>query len=687
MKAKNKSVIYWKWDDATLESDLAGKIEDLCSRMDVGSVFIGLHWIKHRFLDPEVQQALGLCCRELHSRGVRLISEACPRNEAATFFEQHPGEVAYVTTATEVALDGEGRGQALVDTTPIPHYWRVIGHVKPAVLRAFLMNKTGDHRYAPGSAVAADETAELAPQDENHTLVRVDAGREAAGKTAVVFVGIPQPIPDLASDAFGEFYTRLLEPLKAMGADGVMSDEWGYDVIIRIEDEGADPDYYKKREIYFEHVTYSDNFARRYRQFCNRELKDDLLRFYYTEEGRRDLSVRCVNAYHAAFRDIMRRNDETMYSLCKEVMGPDTFYGVHPTWWGNNYLQNFEGFKNAFYWWEAKRDIAQTDEIVIMAIRTALAHKWGGDCWYNMWYSMGTRDIKTYYRDTWNSVRFSGRTHYLAYECPNEAVVLELKPEGLLESIEEMDAEVRMLDPVQNAMPDCRVLVLFGMQNALNWYYNDQTAPPWYPRHKVLSTVLECADRIFDQTLCDLVPTTEIENGSLFVDGGRVRYGSQEYDAVVLLGADSLSPACFPFLQKVDPARLIVAGEAREFDDGAPLTDACRAVLERGVRLPGLDCAEEIKKILRDWGIADNRFENGCVLQDGSLIFTAEGLEATHNPLTVQVKLGDLSVEFEGEDFLFLRHQNGAYAPLYPKGSCVLNGEAAESTTYGERHG
>ena len=685
MKAKNKSVIYWKWDDTILESDLRGKFEDLCSRMDVGSVFIGLHWIHHRFLDTEVQEALRLCCRELHSRGIRLISEACPRNEAATFFERHPGEVAFVTTATEVALDGEGKGQALVDTSPIPHYWRTIRHVGPTLLRAFLVEKTGERRYAPDSAEPADAAVRLRPAEENHTLVSVDAGAGAAWKTAVVFVGIPQPIPDLASDAFGAFYARLLRPLKEIGMDGVMSDEWGYDVIIRTKEAEGEPNYYKKPVIYFEHVTYSDNFARRYRELCGRELKDDLLRFYYTEDGRRERSIGCVNDYHAAFRDIMRRNDETMYRLCKEILGPDAFYGVHPTWWGNNFLQNFEGFKNGFYWWEAKRDIAQTDEIVLLAIRTALAHKWGGDCWYNMWYSMGTRDIRTYYRDTWASVRFGGRTHYLGYECPNEAVVLELKPEGLLEKIEEMDARVRLLDPVQNAMPDCRVLVLFGMQNALNWYYNDPPSPPWYPRHKVLSTVLECTDRIFGQFLCDLVPTTEVENGSLFADGGRVRYGSQDYDAVVLLGADSLSPACFPFLQKVDPARLIVAGEALTFDDGAPLSDACRKVLDRGVRLSSLDCAQEVIETLKGWGIAGNRFENGCVLQDGSLLFTAEGLEASRNPLSVHIRHGELSVDFEGEDFLFLQYRDGDYAPLYPAGVCRLNGAAVENTLK-ERH-
>ena len=675
MKSKNKSVIYWKWEDATLESDLAAKVEDLCSRMDAGSVFVGLHWVQRDFWDEKLQEAVALCARELHKRGRRLHVECCPRNEAAAFFQAHPEDVAYVTTATEIALNKDGRGSALTDTTPIPHYWRT-ARQQPALLRAFLLDKTGPRTYASGSAEGADGCVTLSPADDNRTLVAVDGGPGAAGRTAVVFVGIPQPIPDLASDAFADFYAAMLTPLKKAEADGVMSDEWGYDVIIRIEDESTDPDYYKKREIYFEHVTYTDNFARRYRRFCNRELRDDLLRFYYEEEGGRALCIRCVNAYHEAFRDIMRGNDEAMYALSKKILGPDTFYGVHPTWWGNNYLQNFEGFKNAFYWWEAKRDVAQTDEIVIMPIRTALAHKWGGDTWYNMWYSMGTRDIGTYYRETWNNVRFGGRTHYLAYECPNEAVVLELKPQGLLESIEEMDAEVRLLDSRQNAMPDCRVLVLFGMQNALNWYYNDNPAPPWYPRHKILSAVLETADRLFDDILCDLVPTSEIENGSLFVDGGRVRYGSQDYDAVILLAPDSLAPACFPFLQKLDASRFIVAGEAREYSDGTPLSPESLAVLEGGVRLNSLDCADQIKALLAEWEISANRFEQGCVLQDGSLIFTADGEKAVHNPLSVHIEHRGLRVDFEGEDLLFLQHEKGTYIPVYPRGDCRLDGVA-----------
>lgn len=213
------------------------------------------------------------------------------------------------------------------------------------------------------------------------------------------------------------------------------------------------------------------------------------------------------------------------------------------------------------------------------------------------------------------------------------------------------------------------------MQNSLNWHYNDQVSPPWYPRHKVLTPVLQCADSIFQQTLCDLVPTTEIENGSLTMDDGKVRYGTQTYDAVVLLGPDSMNAACYAFLQKVDGSRLIVAGEAKEFDDGTPLTAACAGILDRGIRLPDLNCPERIKGILRDWGIPDNRWADGCVLQDGSLIFTAEGEKAVGNPLRVKVCHGDLTVDFEGEDLLFLYRNDGTYMPVYPRGRCLLNGE------------
>jgi hypothetical protein len=666
----NKSVIYWKWEDSTLDSDIVGSIHDLCSRMNAQTVFLGLHWIKRRLDDKKLLDALSLCSSELHKLGRKLVVEVCPRNEGASFSKQHPKETAYLTTASESTLDDNGRGQLVIDTGAVPHYWRIADQKKPVLLAAFTLEKWKEHKFKANSCIRSDQTVRLRELEESRTCLEVDAGREAAGSTAVVFVGIPQAIPDLASEHLAGFYGNLLDKVKGVGIDGVMSDEWGYDVILGVEKETGATEPPKKPSLYMEHITYSDNFAEYYKELTGDKLLEDLIYFYYEEEGNRQKSIKKVNAYHKAFRKIMRSNDEAMYHLAKSKLGEETFYGVHPTWWGNNYLQNFEGFKNGYYWWEAIRDIAQTDEIVIMPIRTSLSHKWGSAYWYNMWYSMGTRDIKTYYKETWNNVRFGGRTHYLSYECPNESVVLELKPQGLLERIEEMDSVVRMIDSFQMASPDCRVLILYGMENSLNWFYNDQAAPPWRPRHKILSSVLECTDQIFKHFLCDLVPTSEIENGSLKVMNGKVSYGTQDYDAVILLAPNSLNSSCFEFLSKLNVSRLIVAGEAHEYDNGLKLMDSHLKLLEKGVRIQELYSPEEIISLLKEWNISPNRFEKGCVLQDGSLIFTADGNDALHNPLSVHENYHDLTIDFEGEDMLYIHKTDGNYQVIYPVGTC-----------------
>jgi hypothetical protein len=53
-------------------------------------------------------------------------------------------------------------------------------------------------------------------------------------------------------------------------------------------------------------------------------------------------------------------------------------------------------------------------------------------------------------------------------------------------------------------------------------------------------------------------------------------------------------------------------------------------------------------------GVAANRFEQGCVLQDGSLLFAADGARPTGNPLRIDVVHRGHRIEFEGEDFFFV---------------------------------
>ena len=695
----NQSIICWKWDDAAIEGDYLAKARELASRFHGDTVCIAAHWVKLPFNDPKLLECFRQCADYFHSIGKRLCVEACIRNEGEEFFKRYPSERAWLSHMVEAVLDEDGNAAVTLDVEPVYHYWRISGQNGPEmVLNAWALEKSGEACYAPGSCKniktcttieikkeAPDNEAAQAnavcrqvnyggeiKEDEGHgtnTLV-IQAGRENAGKTAVVMVGTPQPIPDLASEKLMDYYRIMLEAARDAHVDGVFSDEWGYDVILKIEEVNP----YDDNNLFLRHLSVSDAMDKAYsRRFPGYSLYEDLLHLYYAPLGQEEISVTAINRYISNLRGIMANNDQGMYKILKEIIGKDAFYGIHPTWWGSVDSLNFEIFKNGFYWWEAIRDIAQTDEAVIVPIRTALAHKWGSSIWYNMWYSMGTRDIKTYFRETWNNIRYGGRTHYHGFECPNEAVVLELRQPGLLEQLEEMDSRARMIEPFQTTSLDSRVLVLFGMEAVSNWRLCNKPHPNWAPQNVKLDQVLNTAAKLFDTLLFDLVPTTEIANGSLEFKNGHACYGTQTYDTVVLLMPESMDRSCYTYLSQLDPGKLLIYGEAHMYNDGEMLSGADKGILSgAAICEAAIPSPEQLAKDILSTGAEANRWENGCRFQDGSVIFTGSGEKNIGNPMELDCMIDGHHVRFAGEDYLFLHFKDRELRAFTPGDGCLI---------------
>lgn len=672
----NQSMICWKWDDSSIEGDYLAKARELAERFHGDTVCIAEHWVRRPFDDPKLLECLRECADYFHSIGKKLCVEACIRNEGERFFERFPKDVAWLSHMVETDLDGEGNAQVILDIEPVYHYWRVAGQNGPQkVLGAWTFDKCGEASYMPGSRKNIRDAVEIEISEKGGgsevcrqinygggikedaspvvNTLRISAGKENAGKSAAVMVGTLQPIPDLASEHLMEYYTIMMEAAKSAHVDGVFSDEWGYDVILKIEEVNP----YDDNHLFLRHLSVSDAMAARYAdRYPGYSLYEDLLELYYAPKGREEVSVAAINRYVGNLRAITAGNDLEMYDIMKKILGKDAFYGIHPTWWGSVDSLNFEIFKNGFYWWEAIRDIAQTDEAVIVPIRTALAHKWKSPIWYNMWYSMGTRDIRTYFRETWNNVRYGGRTHYHGFECPNEAVVLELRQPGLLEQIETMDSRVRMIEPWQTTQPDSRVLMLFGMEAVSNWRLCQVPHPNWAPQNKLLDKVLHTAAKLFDTLLLDLVPTSEIANASLKIKDGRAVYGTQTYDTVVLLMPESMDKSCYPFLASLDPQKLLVYGAYSCYNSGEPVSETDQKILERAFcQKTSIPSETEIAEHILATGVRANRWNNGCRFQDGSVIFTGSGEKNIGNELSVDTYIDGHHVQFHGEDYLFLR--------------------------------
>lgn len=664
----NRSVMYWKWDNDVLDpSVMKKKAADFLSRTKIGTVFLGTQWIQDHFHGERIGLAFRTAIDCLHAAGRKAMIECCIRNEGEPFYKKYGGEPAYLATFYEGEAAEDGTGTFRIPAEPVWHYWRKRGDDgEHKLLCAYRLTKTGAFRFS--SAVRCDRDVETrAVKNGEGYDIEISFRGAKKGETVAVCIGFPQATVDLAHPMLIPYFREMVEHAKELNADGVFSDEWGYDIILKI----VQPNPYDDTELNLRHVSYSEHFENRYRALTGKPL--ELLSLFYGEkEERRGV----VDGYLKTMRLLCTENEESMYAAVKEIMGRDAFWGVHPTWWGSVDSLNFEFFKNGFYWWDAKRDYAQTDEMVLYAIRTALAHRFASPVWYNMWYSMGTRDIKTYYTETWRNLRFGGRTHYLGYECPNESVVLELKPEGMLESIEEMDARVRMFDGVVS-QPDCRLLVMFGYEAVSNWAEIGMDLP-WLPQNPRLDYVLNTTNEIFQSVLCDLVPSYAADNRSLYLNkNGKAQYGTQEYDGVILLYGGGMSGEAKAFIEQLDAKKLAVCSDEKDSDWLEFLERLQTAGAKIYHKMPS---GGELISLAREaFGVPQNRFgDEGTVMQDKSVLFTAKGELPSGNPLTVNFEYNGSTYRFTGRDALWIDAE-GTRA-VYPEGELIRNGRVLPSS-------
>lgn len=647
----NRSALYWKWDSDVLDpAILQEKVRDLTSRTQISNIFIGMEWIRQDFRDPGISAAFRQAIASLHEAGRKAIIECCIRGEGVPFYREYPYDPAYLVTVFRGRADEHGA--LTLPHEQVWHYWRHEGdHGEHRVFRLYRVCPGGS--YQP---IREDSwRSEAVPADKGYQI-RVHGTGIQPDTELIAVVGFPQPIPDLAHPGLIPYFTKMVRHAAQLGADGVFSDEWGYSVILDIREVNP----YDDKNLNIRHISYSSHMEAMYREAWGESLMDTVISLFLPGHPQREAHI---DRYLQLLRQICTQNEAQMYAVVKRELGEDAFWGVHPTWWGHWEEQNLEFFKNGFYWWDAQRDYAQTDESVILPIRTALAHRFSSPVWYNMWYSLGTRDIRTYYKESWDNLRFGGRTHYLGYECPNEAVVLDLRPEGLLESIEQLDQRIRLFDTV-NAQPDCRLLVFFGFEAVSNWHTVGME-PPWTLFNPRLMEVHRAANGIFQEMLCDLVPSYAADNGSLYINqNGKLQYGSQEYDAVIALYPQKLSPAAAELLSRVDLGQLILCG-----DRDPELTAA--------VSFDTIPSADALIAAAKSLGVPENRWPQGCLLQDGSAMFTGSGTNVSQNPLELDFHLRGKHIRFSGEDALWLS-SDGAQA-IFPQGSLWIDSCLIES--------
>jgi hypothetical protein len=141
-----------------------------------------------------------------------------------------------------------------------------------------------------------------------------------------------------------------------------------------------------------------------------------------------------------------------------------------------------------------------------------------------------------------------------------------------------MDESVIKLNDFQKSLPDSRVLMLFGMEAFTNWHLYDHGVTSVSPNMRGHHDILKLASGVFEQNiLFDLVPTSEIDRGTLRLEDGKIRYFNHEYDAIVVLYPDGVSEKALSFIKECAKTKnFIGVGSCEYLHDGSK----CRYAFE-----------------------------------------------------------------------------------------------------------
>ena len=531
--------------------------------------------------EPAMHAQAARASRYAGERGLQIALEVDLRLARQAFRARYPDELQQelvlkmaefpATGAAEVVFEGADSSDHMIGSLPkyeclTTRLVRVYAYVKgpDGIDPASVRDITGE-----GVSATADGPRRLA--------VRVPP---QPGRGVCVIAAHTVLSPDVFAPHFFAFQREIMRQYADVPLAGVMKDEWGFP-----PDHTGNPGH--------DRYWFSPAMAEAYAQASGgRDLVRDTLLMCVGERGQEQARAAAVNRYRKLCRVRNVAIEDDFYRAGKETFGKDAFIVTHATWIPYPGAQEFR--KNGLSWWEATRDMGQSDESTPYACRTSLAKRWGYPLWYNQFYA---KESAPYVGEVWAGALSGGRLNvhplYPRSDLKGGERDYGLMRSGLMAAM----ARLRMLDFITRAPLDCPVAVVFGHACAMNW-----TQPSYNDVGLGVASAL-CAQGY----PADLVPSSLAGTPALTLDAdGYVCLGPQRYRAVVLYQPEFGDEAELAFFSRA------AAGRSALFRVGGWTCDSEARPLDAVARLGGrvrpcaeeAGCAREVVRLLEEQGVA-----------------------------------------------------------------------------------
>ncbi|MCG3196422.1 MAG: hypothetical protein GHCLOJNM_00895 [bacterium] len=515
--------------------------------------------------DPEVRDQISAAARYAREKGIALAMDLDVRLARRAFHARYPDELQRMLCLREVDLNAQGEAILKVESQDLSdHYTFNTTHYIPLageLLRVYSYEKGNDGILPETVTEVPPDRYQVLESTPERVSLRFQAQQSEKFRKACAVVAFTHLTPDVFAPHLDAFQRELIETYRDSGIVGVCKDEWGFPPCF----DGA-----PKKDDYW----YSPFLAEAYKEHTGGgDFIRDALLMTFGEKGREANRRRAINHFTRLCHERNGAIETHFHEVTKEVFGATALVATHPTWYPFPDRREFK--KNGLDWWIARRDFAQTDETTPFCVRTSLSKKWNSPVWYNMYYSS---DVEDYETQIWSSALAGGRVNVhplypVGFDMPRHGAYSALLKADLVTAQE----RIHLLDLISGSPLDCPVAVVFGHSAAMNW------AGPVYD-----DVGMALADALWSAGYpADLIPSSEIENGSLKVsEEGLVRYGPQRYQAVILYHSEFESPSTAKFFQSASAGKtaLYRVGDwtmdfdAQPFDGNAALPEGMVAL-------------------------------------------------------------------------------------------------------------
>lgn len=590
--------------------------------------------------DKNVHDQIKAAANYAESLDVPIVMDLDVRLARRAFEAEYPDELQEMLILSERTLSSEYNVETVIKSFDLSdHYTHNTTHYIPLqgeLLRvySYVRDSAGIN---PQTLKEITEECRVISASKDSVHIRLPKGAKNTKIHACVMVAFTHLTPDVFAPHIKEFQRQIIKQYSDTQLAGVCKDEWGFP-----PNFDGNP---QKNQFW-----YSKHRAIAYTKRTNgRDLIADCLLMSIGIKGKENQRQMAINHFMEMSRQRNGELENDFYSIVKEVFGTNAVVATHPTWWPYPDLREFK--KNGLDWWVATRDWAQTDELTPFAVRTSLSKKWGSSVWYNMYYS---RDEADYVKSVWSSALAGGRINFhQPYPVENPQYP---RVELLRGNLMRAESRVRLLNYISQSPLDCPVAIVFGHASAMNWVgdgYNN--------------VGMEAVNKFWQEGFpADLIPSSEIENKSLYIDDdGWICYGSQRYSAVVLYNPEFEKPSTGAFFNQAHKGqtKLFRIGDWTEDFDGKPY-NGNRALPETMSNLLDIKSLMlEVNSTLREQNIAPQTpatselvgFGNVssspptsgfCRLIDGTIIQIAGTKNVSGDPIKSNFKINEYNVTF-----------------------------------------